>query len=369
MQPGELQLRVGILNSQALRDRCVTGSKTQRQVLKRGTEMTIVLQVPRDRGERWISVQALGNWCTELWLNLQRYSWTATIFKSLIIDILRKSSRMFEGSDKLRFQDCVKLEQRPLLQSRHSRARRRWDDCSRIDKSCRNSTLMEETQREALVGSSCGKLLWEALVGSSCGKLLWEALVPWTPSYTRDSSQVKDTKEGRETAFFTPLDPFGDEAEEEYDDLSKPRKVHYKNKWKVSQVAVYWVNVGKAHDKGLQFWQKRSHAIIFMIQYQLTALKKSGKPQRRQKFSIKGFLRHDQLRKSCWQSIGNWSMANFQAARNLVRGGRLFQHCSLCSRSSTKNSAWRSRKSDQDSSLGEYAQNAILNRICHCWLE
>ena len=28
----------------------------------------------------------------------------------------------------------------------------------------------------------------------------------------------KDTEEGRQTVFFTPTDPSGDEAEEEYDD-------------------------------------------------------------------------------------------------------------------------------------------------------
>ena len=39
---------VGILIPQALRDRYGTESKTQRQVLKRGTEMTILFQVPRN---------------------------------------------------------------------------------------------------------------------------------------------------------------------------------------------------------------------------------------------------------------------------------------------------------------------------------
>ena len=34
----------------------------------------------------------------------------------------------------------------------------------------------------------------------------------------------EDTKEGRQTVFFTPSYPTGDETEEEYDDLSKPRK-------------------------------------------------------------------------------------------------------------------------------------------------
>ena len=57
---------------------------------------------------------------------------------------------------------------------------------------------------------------------------------------------AKDTEEGRQTVFFTSSEPFGDEAEEEYDDeLSRPRKVHYKNKSKVSHDAVCWDNLGK----------------------------------------------------------------------------------------------------------------------------
>ena len=42
----------------------------------------------------------------------------------------------------------------------------------------------------------------------------------------------------------------------------KPRKEHYRSKWKHSQDAVYWVNLARAQDKGLQFWQTRSNAII-----------------------------------------------------------------------------------------------------------
>ena len=48
----------------------------------------------------------------------------------------------------------------------------------------------------------------------------------------------KDTEEVRQTVFFTPSDPFGEKTEEEYDDLSRQRKEHCKNKWKVSQDAV-----------------------------------------------------------------------------------------------------------------------------------
>ena len=73
----------------------------------------------------------------------------------------------------------------------------------------------------------------------------------------------KDRKEGRQTVFFTPLDPFGDEAEEEFNnDSSRPIKVHFYSKWKPQQDAVYWIHLVRAQEKGLQCWQTRSRAII-----------------------------------------------------------------------------------------------------------
>ena len=52
------------------------------------------------------------------------------------------------------------------------------------------------------------------------------------------------------------------DKEEPSDDLSKPKKVHYYSKSKNSQDAVYWINSARAQDKGLRFWQTRSHAVI-----------------------------------------------------------------------------------------------------------
>ena len=42
----------------------------------------------------------------------------------------------------------------------------------------------------------------------------------------------------------------------------KPRKVHYKTKWKGNQDAVYWIHFAKAREKCITFWQTKSHAII-----------------------------------------------------------------------------------------------------------
>ena len=86
-----------------------------------------------------------------------------------------------------------------------------------------------------------------------------------TPSCKQGSSQLERTpQENKHTVFFTALDPTGGEVDEEYEDSTKPRKVHYKNKWTISQDAIYWINLGQAQDKGLQFWQTRSHAILFL---------------------------------------------------------------------------------------------------------
>ena len=77
-------------------------------------------------------------------------------------------------------------------------------------------------------------------------------------------AERRESKEGRQTVFFTPLYPFGDDPDEEEpsDDLLKPRKVHYHSKWKPRQDAVYWINLARAQEKRLHFWQTRSHAAI-----------------------------------------------------------------------------------------------------------
>ena len=61
----------------------------------------------------------------------------------------------------------------------------------------------------------------------------------------------RESKEGRQTIFFTPLNRFGDNPDEEEPngDLSTPRKVHYHSKWKPSQDAVYWINLARARQR------------------------------------------------------------------------------------------------------------------------
>ena len=75
----------------------------------------------------------------------------------------------------------------------------------------------------------------------------------------------KERKEGRQTVFFTPLDPFGSDAheqEEPSEDYSRPRKVHHHSRWGNDQNTVYCVELSRAQDLRLQFGQTKSNAII-----------------------------------------------------------------------------------------------------------
>ena len=89
---------VGILFSLAVGDQCGTESRIKQRVLKSGKEMIIRVKALGDQCGVCVSVQALGDRCEGSRTNLQGRSWTTIIFKSLIIDTLRKSSRMFDKS-------------------------------------------------------------------------------------------------------------------------------------------------------------------------------------------------------------------------------------------------------------------------------
>ena len=65
----------------------------------------------------------------------------------------------------------------------------------------------------------------------------------------------KDVKKGRHAVFFTPVNPmYIDHYRERDHDMTQPRIAVYKHDWKVHQ---------NTQNKGLQFYQTRSNAIIF----------------------------------------------------------------------------------------------------------
>ena len=64
--------------------------------------------------------------------------------------------------------------------------------------------------------------------------------------------------------FFTPLNPFGNDPDEEkpHGDHTVPQKVHYQTYWKHDQDAENWIKLSRAQDQGLQFWQTKSFALV-----------------------------------------------------------------------------------------------------------
>ena len=67
----------------------------------------------------------------------------------------------------------------------------------------------------------------------------------------------KEREEGRQTIFFTSLDPFNNDADEAESstDTTKPSKVKYQIHWRIEQDVVSWIHLSTAHDAGLEFWQ------------------------------------------------------------------------------------------------------------------
>ena len=74
----------------------------------------------------------------------------------------------------------------------------------------------------------------------------------------------KENDKPRQAVFFTPLDPFGNNPDEEkpHDDYAVPQKLHHKTCWKHNQDAFFWIKLSRAQDQGLQFWQTKSFATI-----------------------------------------------------------------------------------------------------------
>ena len=70
-------------------------------------------------------------------------------------------------------------------------------------------------------------------------------------------------KRGRQ-AVFTTVNPMEDGygLGETPCDLTKPRIMQFKNTWKRFQNTVFWCSLELAQERGLQFYQTRSHAVV-----------------------------------------------------------------------------------------------------------
>ena len=73
----------------------------------------------------------------------------------------------------------------------------------------------------------------------------------------------QNSSRDRQTVFFTAVNPMHKNHQDPKElDLTKPRLASYKQKWKVHQDTVYWVDIQLAQRKGLKFYQTRSNAVI-----------------------------------------------------------------------------------------------------------
>ena len=64
----------------------------------------------------------------------------------------------------------------------------------------------------------------------------------------------RDRKEGRKIVFFTPLDPFGDEAQEEIQQrlIEAEKECTETRNGRPHQDAVYWLQLASAQDKAIE---------------------------------------------------------------------------------------------------------------------
>ena len=67
----------------------------------------------------------------------------------------------------------------------------------------------------------------------------------------------------RQTVFFTAVNPMHKNHKDPQEfHLTKPRLASYKQKWKVHQDTVYWVDMQLAQWKGFKFYQTMSNAVV-----------------------------------------------------------------------------------------------------------
>ena len=96
----------------------------------------------------------------------------------------------------------------------------------------------------------------------------------------------KDTIEGRQTVFFTAVNPVIDSQEDELYDLMKPRKVPYNTRWKVHQDAENWINFKNCSGQRISIL---ANAIILHDSVPADCLDQSGEHQKLKRMCIRNY--------------------------------------------------------------------------------
>ena len=141
--------------------------------------------------------------------------------------------------------------------------RRGFRKLTRQDKKFFTSELFKVIQDAITLILHCRTLCWFRTISSSTF-IISDVQSVYTPSqiqiwYREGKIQV----EKRQTVFFTAVYHMNkDHRDPQELDLTKPRLASCKQKWKVHQDTVYWIDIQLAQRKGLKFYQTRTNAII-----------------------------------------------------------------------------------------------------------
>ena len=145
------------------------------------------------------------------------------------------------GGNKKRFQYCTGSSGQEIL---YLRALQGHSGRNPIDPSLQDNVLIPNNFFEYIYHIGCAVNL-HSITNSG--------LIPGGQNSSRD----------RQTVFFTAENPMHKNHQDPIElDLTKPRLASYKQKWKVHQDTVYWVDFQLAQRKGLKFHQTRSNAVI-----------------------------------------------------------------------------------------------------------
>ena len=158
-----------------------------------------------------------------------------------LIDV-RKSKMAGCGGNNKRFQCCTDPSGKEIL---YLRALQGHSGRNPIDPSLQDKILIPNNFFEYIYQIGCAVNL-HSITNSG--------LIAGGQNSSRD----------RQTVFFTAVNPMHKNHQDPKElDLTKPRLVSYKQKWKVHQDTVYWVDIQLAQRKGLKFYETRSNAVIF----------------------------------------------------------------------------------------------------------
>ena len=156
-------------------------------------------------------------------------------------DDLWKSKMAGGGGNNKTFQYCTDSSGQEIL---YLRALQGHSGRNPIDPSLQDKVLIPNNFFEYIYHIGCAVNL-HSITNSG--------LIPGGQNSSRD----------RQTVFFTAVNPMHKNHQDPIElDLTKPRLASHKQKWKVHQDTVYWVDIQLAQHEGLKFYQTRSNAVI-----------------------------------------------------------------------------------------------------------